>query len=336
MGYRKWTIWLLALVLATALAGCRGGRKASLQEQAVLPDKVLYENGMGFLKKHQFIKARLSFQTLINTYEDSEYLEKAKYFIAYSYLKEGGIENLIQAEQAFKDFRLFFPTSALADDAQAYIVQINMHLMEEPNRDVKYSQRALSEVKKFIQEHPNSPFIEEMKNRDFHVEQIVAMSSFYKGVFYHKRQMYRAAAARFRETVELKRFGRRDEALFLLADSLDHQKTYDESAGYYAQVVRGYPFSPYSDKAKERLRKLEKSIPEVDEKLAEENKKYYTPGESHTRGPLSSVIGLVGLGGSKHQWESLEDQRVKEELDKIKAEAGTNVPAKKPKKKSDQ
>ena len=42
------------------------------------PDKVLYDRAMNDIKHRKYTEARLSFQTLINTYPDSEYLAKAK------------------------------------------------------------------------------------------------------------------------------------------------------------------------------------------------------------------------------------------------------------------
>ena len=54
------------------LASC-GQKSAGLQEGAVAPDQQLFEIGMQYLEKRQFIKARLAFQTLVNTYPESEH-----------------------------------------------------------------------------------------------------------------------------------------------------------------------------------------------------------------------------------------------------------------------
>jgi TolA-binding protein len=42
------------------------------------PDKVLYDRAVNEVKRSHYTEARLDFQTLINTYPDSEYLAKAK------------------------------------------------------------------------------------------------------------------------------------------------------------------------------------------------------------------------------------------------------------------
>ena len=79
----------LSVFVLLQLVGC-GQKSAGLQESAVSPDQKLFENGMNFLEKNNFIKARLSFQTLINTYPDGEYAPSAFLAIADSYYEEGG------------------------------------------------------------------------------------------------------------------------------------------------------------------------------------------------------------------------------------------------------
>lgn len=313
----------LLAILAVVQWGCRDGKRASLQDSAALPDKTLFENGVDYLDRNQFIKARLSFQTLINAYDESPFLERSKYYIAYSFMREGGVDNLLQAEQAFRDFRLFFPTSDLADDAQAYIVEINMKMMHAPNRDLKYTQRAEGEINRFLVDFPNSSLREEIELRRLFVQDVLATSLLMKGQFYHKRKQYKAAVARLRDSVsKYRNFGRRDHALFLLADALDHVKNFDESATYYAQVAQGYPFSEYFSKSKDRLKSLEKPIPDVDARLAEENRKTYYKSDSILTSPFKSIFGTIGIGDEDPMWAVLAKQRTAIEQERIKADAG--------------
>ncbi|MFZ1008018.1 MAG: outer membrane protein assembly factor BamD, partial [Candidatus Sulfotelmatobacter sp.] len=57
------------------------------------PDKILYDRALADVKHGRYTEGRLSLQTLINTYPDSEYLAKAKLAVADSYYKEGGTSN---------------------------------------------------------------------------------------------------------------------------------------------------------------------------------------------------------------------------------------------------
>ena len=95
------------LVFAVMLFSSCGQKSAGLQEGAVAPDQQLFETGMQYLDKNQFIKARLAFQTLINTYPESEHTPTSMLAIADSFYKEAGTTNLLQAETQYKDFIIF-------------------------------------------------------------------------------------------------------------------------------------------------------------------------------------------------------------------------------------
>ena len=76
------------------------------------PDKVLFDRAMDAMKHNRFDVARLSLQTLINTYPDSEFVARAKLAVADSWYAEGGSASLAQAEIEYKDFETFFPEHA--------------------------------------------------------------------------------------------------------------------------------------------------------------------------------------------------------------------------------
>src|ERR1035438_5220623 len=62
------------------------------------PDKVLFDRAMDALKHNRFDVARLTLQTLINTYPDSEFVARAKLGVADSWHAEGGSAAMAQAE----------------------------------------------------------------------------------------------------------------------------------------------------------------------------------------------------------------------------------------------
>src|SRR5437667_10066006 len=94
------------------------------------------------LAKSRVTAARLSLQTLINTYPDSEFLPQAKYLMAESFYRENSSSSLNQAETEFKDYITFFPTSPLADDAQMKIAMTHVRRLEKPDRDNTQGQLA--------------------------------------------------------------------------------------------------------------------------------------------------------------------------------------------------
>src|SRR2546423_15203475 len=98
---------LSTLVFVLALAGCRHNKStnpiANLDTKQ--PDKVLFDRGMDALKHNKYDVARLTFQTLINTYPDSEFVARAKLGVADSWYYEGGAASYQQAEAEYRDFQ---------------------------------------------------------------------------------------------------------------------------------------------------------------------------------------------------------------------------------------
>src|SRR5205814_1606817 len=129
--------FFLVLPLSLILLSC-GGKKVAVQAPASKldePDRALFERAMHDLDKNRFTVSRLTLQTLINTYPDSEFLPQAKYAMAESFYRENSSASLNQAEDGFKDYITFFPTSDLADDAQMKIAMTHVRRLEKSDRD---------------------------------------------------------------------------------------------------------------------------------------------------------------------------------------------------------
>lgn len=261
----------LIVLAALLLVGC-GQKSAGLQEGAVPPDRTLFENGMKFLDKNHFIKARLAFQTLINTYPDSEYTPGAFLAIADSYYEEGGTQNLLQAESQYKDFIIFYPTHDMADDAQMKIAAINVKLIKPYDRDPTYARKAETELKKFLADFPDSELAPTGDEALRDVQERLAMGDHMVGTFYMERKNFNASESRFKEVLEkYPIFSMTDEVLFRLAQSLEKNGHVEEATVYYARIASEFPFSQYFDDAKNMLVLLEKNVPEVNTVLAAKN-----------------------------------------------------------------
>src|SRR6266480_5703471 len=173
---RKAVGFILSLFLIVNLIGCFGAKKGEVitPTGSAEPDKILYEKGLKDLEKGRFEVARLTFQTLLNTYPDSDYKEKAKLAIADSFFKQGGTSGLIQAEAEYKDFMTFFPTSDDADDAQMRIAMTHYKQMEKPDRDRTQAKAAEREFKSVIEQFPDSPLKDEATQRLREVQEVLA------------------------------------------------------------------------------------------------------------------------------------------------------------------
>ena len=97
------------------LAGLSAHRVAHSPKAKALAE---YKAAVADIERSRYEIARLTLQTLINTYDTSEFLAKAKLAIADSWFREGGSNGLAQAEAEYKDFILFYPTLEESAEAQ--------------------------------------------------------------------------------------------------------------------------------------------------------------------------------------------------------------------------
>ena len=88
------------------------------QSYAQQPDQVLYERAVSDIAHGNYMAARLTLNTLINTYDTSVYLVKAKLAIADSWAREGDAHGKAQAQVEYKDFIQFYPNTPEAREAQ--------------------------------------------------------------------------------------------------------------------------------------------------------------------------------------------------------------------------
>ena len=88
------------------------------------PDKVLYDTAIQDVQHGRYERARLTLQTLINTYDTSEFIPPAKFALADSWYREGGAKGLAQSEKECKDLIALFPNTPAAANAQQLLKKI--------------------------------------------------------------------------------------------------------------------------------------------------------------------------------------------------------------------
>ncbi len=263
---------LAALLLACLLlGGCfgKGKAKATLPDlsQSAEPDKILYERALADLKKGRHEIGRLTLQTLINTYPDSEYLAKAKLAIADSFYDEGTTGSLTQAVAEYKDFRTFFEFLDEAAYAQYRIGMAHFRRMEKPDRDRSQAKMAEQEFQDFVIKYPEHKLTPEAEQRLREVQEVLAEGDFRIARFYFAKDTEnarRAAILRLSEIVDrYPLYSQADRSLSMLAESLARsEKTQHMAPRYYSRIIQDYPNSQYVDNAKEKLVKLNLPVPQ--------------------------------------------------------------------------
>jgi outer membrane protein assembly factor BamD len=240
------------------------------------PDKVLYERAMVDMKKRHYIEERLSLQTLINTYPDSEYLAKSKLAVADSYYQEGGTSNYTEAIAEYKSFIVFFPFLDEASYAQMQVAMAHYKMMEKSDRDTSEAGSAEAEFQTFLLKYPDSKLRPQAEQHLRETQEVLGDGAFRVARFYYLRPDYRAAAARLVDlTQRYPLYSQSDEALWMLGGIYDVAKKAskneddknhwaDLAAKCYTQIVVSYPLSDRAALAKQRLKEMGMTVPDSD------------------------------------------------------------------------
>jgi outer membrane protein assembly factor BamD len=272
------------------------------------PDKVLFDRAMDAMKHNRFDQARLTLQTLINTYPDSEYIARAKLAVADSWYAEGGSTSLAQAEIEYKDFETFFPNMPEAAEAQLKIANIHYQEMEKPDRDYTHAVRAEEEYRQLILQYPDSKLVPEAKQRLREVQEVIAEREYSVGRFYYLRQSYPAAIARLKSLADkYPLYSKADEALYLLGQSYEGEiamvrgrpgneaakarmiEDFTKGAAEaYDRILTRYPVMDRAADAKARLLALHQPVPRPTKAAVAENKA--EEDSRHEQSAISKVM----------------------------------------------
>src|SRR3981081_4126282 len=156
---------LLALAIGLFSSCFHKKYETPITKNTQQPDKVLFDQAIKDIEHGRYEVARISLQTLMNTYESSEFLAKAKVAIRDSWFREAGPNGLAQAEAEYKDFILFYPTMEESAEAQARVGDIHYKQMEKADRDPVHAIRAEDECRQLLQQFPNSKFAPEIEQK---------------------------------------------------------------------------------------------------------------------------------------------------------------------------
>jgi len=247
------------------------------------PDKELFDKAMNAMKKGRYDVARLTLQTLLNTYPDSEYRMRAKLAVGDTWFKEGGTAALTQAEAEYKDFITFFPNAPEAAEAQMKVADIFYQQMEKPDRDFNNALRAEQEYRNMINQFPDSTLVPRAKQKLRDVQEVLAERETQIGLYYQSRENFPAAIARLQTVVDTyPLYSKSDQALLSIGDSYAGEAHavrispglpaaikerlggmyMDKAAAAYSKVVTRYPAAPRVEDARDRLVAMNRPVPE--------------------------------------------------------------------------
>jgi outer membrane protein assembly factor BamD len=342
-----------ALGLAFATSGCFLQHQANTNPLAAVksnqPDKALFDAAMADMDKGKYTVARLSLETLLNAYPDSEYLARAKMGIADSWYREGGIEGMAQAEAQYKDFITFFPQMKEASEAQLKVATIHYRDLQKPDRDPTEANRAQAELRTFLINYGDSPLRSQAVQMLRDTQEVLAEREYRIAHFYLDRAAggeypdYRPGQNRLEEMLEkYPLYSQGDVALDELANSYlltsrryadasklesspQSRDLYQANADAdcakavedFTKLVERYPVSPEAKDAQRHLTALKAPAPKPTEEAIAFNRQEIAgrttaaaKKSSGMVGGLASRLDLTGLVSTHPEQEIARADKV--------------------------
>lgn len=225
------------LILASALL--QGCATPQVNKQ---PD-LLYKEGEQFYQDGKYEDAIAQWKKVKESYQSPELSTKAELNIADAYFLNG---DYIEAAAGYDDFRKLHPKHPQADFALyrqglSYFKQI--HSIDTDQTPVKNAQTTFDS---YLKLYPEGAQLAEVKEKYRECRDMQLRYELYVGRFYLKTGAFKAAIARFDES--LKTFSdseRRDEVLYYLGRAYleDGQKA--KGREVFGQLAREFPGSAY-------------------------------------------------------------------------------------------
>ena len=196
-----WAKLVAGLALTAAIAGC--SKNGAIDRGEVdfenYTAKQIYERGEYDMEGKNYKQAAKDFAEVERLYPYSELAKRAVIMQAFVNHEGKSYEDSRAAAQRYIDF---YPTDKDAAYAQYLLALSYYDQIDEVGRDQKLTFSALQELRKVIENYPDSPYAKSAKLKFDLAFDHLAAKEMEIGRYYLKRQHYAAAINRFRTVVE--------------------------------------------------------------------------------------------------------------------------------------
>jgi outer membrane protein assembly factor BamD len=215
-------------------------------------DQVIWEAGQKALQKKDWESARQHFKRIIDAFPQSQYAPSARLALGDTYIQEGGTSNDILAIGAYREFLTLYPSHPKSDYAQFQVAESYFRQKSGPDRDQTQTLHALEEYERLLDLYPDSPYVENARDRIKESRQNLARAEYMAGYFYQKTRQYcRAAVARYEGILkDYPDFNDLDLVLLHMAECLRAQGRTAEALPHLGRLLEDFPDSAQANTAR--------------------------------------------------------------------------------------
>lgn len=215
-------------------------------ETKVVPDtapEMLYDEGLAYLKGHDYDKATKKFQELEKEYSFSQWERKALLMTAFSQYQGGSFDDAIGTSQRY----IGHYASAPDLDYMYYIEAMSYYnQIPDVSRDQDRAQKASVLFQQIVDKFPTSQYADDARYKLQVTRDQLAGQEMMIGRFYLKRRDYAAAINQFRDVLAKYQTTRHaEEALMRLTEAYLALGINNEAQTAAAVLGHNFPDSPW-------------------------------------------------------------------------------------------
>jgi outer membrane protein assembly factor BamD len=240
------------ITLVAAVTACGGSNAVRLAADAAGTE--LYEQGQQFTAEEKWRQAGEAYDALLRNYPTSPFLPDARLGLGRAYYEQGRSGTLLLAIDAFRNFMTYHPSHPQVDYAQLMVGMSYVKMMRSTDRDQTNSRRAMEAFQIFMEDYPESSYIEIARDNMQTAVDSIAGHELEVAEWQLGRNYYAAAQARAHYTLrKYPQTSRRCRVLYVLAEA--YRRGGDEAQGRatYERILQEHPDCEYADEARERL-----------------------------------------------------------------------------------
>lgn len=177
---------LLSAALAAVLLSACAGKK----DEPLRGVEYYHQEGMKSLERKRYLKAVEMFQRVVSNFPGSALIAEAQFHLAEAYF---GMEDFVNAVFEYQRLVDSYPHSGYVERAQFQIAESHFMQMRSPEHDQRETHEALTHFRRFIEDNPESPLLEEARNRIVSCRSQLAKKQYLAGRFYQKQGYHEAA-----------------------------------------------------------------------------------------------------------------------------------------------
>ena len=198
-GRRPIPAFLLAPILALALAGCFGRGEKKEAEVQVAPPDLLYNEALAHLQAGDAGKAAEKFEEIDQQHPYSEYARRSTLMAAFVHFRRGEYQDAVNDAQRYVTL---FPASPDAAYAQYLVGESYFRQIPDVTRDQDLSRKAMDAMGEVVRKYPESEYAADARRKIDVARDQIAGKEMQIGRYYMERREYLAGVNRFKTVVE--------------------------------------------------------------------------------------------------------------------------------------